>query len=234
MGIRGARSTPCTFPLVCRFPRVIERACAPLKVSLVSRRGWGVVGREGEGRQQGTGPHQQKRKEKKGRGKGIGKQEAVGLGGDQKSSAQVAVLIPCEAGASGPAGRPAGWPSYASLLLEVLDGIPENSAPGTTSFFLRSHARDQQKNNKKAVERPAPSCHAAQLAGLHCRFPAVSPGPVRFLCGRLPHTKPATPSERRAASESPCRPSAADLVVRAPVVPSTHARAVSCAPPWVE
>ena len=41
---------------------------------------------------------------------------------------------------------------------------------------------------------------------------------------------PATPSERRAASEPSCRPSAAGLVVRAPIVPSTHARAVSCAP----
>ena len=41
-------------------------------------------------------------------------------------------------------------------------------------------------------------------------------------------------SERRAASESQCRPSAADLVVRTPIVPSTHARAVSCAPSCVE
>ena len=45
---------------------------------------------------------------------------------------------------------------------------------------------------------------------------------------------PATPSERRAASESSCRPSATDFVVRAPIVPSTHARAVSCAPSCLE
>ena len=41
--------------------------------------------------------------------------------------------------------------------------------------------------------------------------------------------EPTTPSERRAASGSSCRPSAADVVVRAPVVPSTHVRAVVCA-----
>ena len=46
--------------------------------------------------------------------------------------------------------------------------------------------------------------------------------------------EPTTPSERRAASGSSCRPSAADLGVRATVVPPTHARAVSCAPPCVE
>ena len=40
---------------------------------------------------------------------------------------------------------------------------------------------------------------------------------------------PATPSEARAASELSCRPSAADFVVLAPIVPPTHARAVVCA-----
>ena len=50
----------------------------------------------------------------------------------------------------------------------------------------------------------------------------------------LTEPTPATPSERRAASESSYRPSAAGHVVRVPVVLSTHARAVSCAPPCVE
>ena len=48
--------------------------------------------------------------------------------------------------------------------------------------------------------------------------------PVR-LCQSRHRRRP--PSERRAASESSCRPSAADLVVRAPVAPSTHAHALS-------
>ena len=41
--------------------------------------------------------------------------------------------------------------------------------------------------------------------------------------------EPTTPSERRAASGSSCRPSAADLVVRTPVDSETHVRAVACA-----
>ena len=41
--------------------------------------------------------------------------------------------------------------------------------------------------------------------------------------------EPTTPSERRAASGPTCRPSAADVVVRAPVASSTHVRAVVCA-----
>ena len=49
--------------------------------------------------------------------------------------------------------------------------------------------------------------------------------PARFIS----ELAPTTPSERRAASESSCRPSAADLAVRAPVVPSTHVRATVCA-----
>ena len=54
---------------------------------------------------------------------------------------------------------------------------------------------------------------------------------LRCIAGSaLSEPAPATPSERRAASEPSCRPSAADLVVRAPIAPSTHARAVSCAP----
>ena len=49
-----------------------------------------------------------------------------------------------------------------------------------------------------------------------------------------PTPTPATPSERRTASEPSCRSSAADPVVRAPIIPPTHARAVSCAPPCAE
>ena len=47
-------------------------------------------------------------------------------------------------------------------------------------------------------------------------------------------TGAAKPSERRAVSESSCRPSTAGLVVRALIVPSSHARLVSRAPSCVE
>ena len=45
----------------------------------------------------------------------------------------------------------------------------------------------------------------------------------------LSEPAPATPSARRAASEPSRRPSAADLIAHAPVVPSTHVRAAVCA-----
>jgi hypothetical protein len=64
-----------------------------------------------------------------------------------------------------------------------------------------------------------------------CRV--TSPRLFRRIAGSaLSEPTPATPSERRAASESSCRPSAHDPVVRAPIAPSTraHAPAVSCAP----
>ena len=48
------------------------------------------------------------------------------------------------------------------------------------------------------------------------------------------NTGDARRASAEAASESSCRPSAAGLVVRAPIAPSTHARAVSCAPSCVE
>ena len=64
------------------------------------------------------------------------------------------------------------------------------------------------------------------LAGCCC-------SPRRFAGSALSEPTPVTPIERRAASESSSRPSAADLVVRAPVVPSTRAHAPPCAPPCV-
>ena len=59
------------------------------------------------------------------------------------------------------------------------------------------------------------------------RFCVASPA---RLC--LSRHRQSPPSERRAASESSCRPSAADLFVGAPIAPSTraHVHAVSCAP----
>ena len=80
----------------------------------------------------------------------------------------------------GPQGRPAGWPSYATLFLKVLDGIPGNSAPGTTIFPFEATPVTNKRTTKRREKGQLrhPSCHTAQLAGLHCRFPAVSPGPV--------------------------------------------------------
>ena len=108
------------------------------------------------------------------------------MGGDQKSSAQISCnrhLL--KQGSSGPAAL--GWPLYASLCLSFGRNSEEFRLQ-RNSVLLRSHPRDQQKNNKRAGERPAPPCHSAQLAGLHCRFSACFPVPAFLLCGRLPHT----------------------------------------------
>ena len=83
-------------------------AFAPLKVSLVIRRGWGVVGRRGRGQATGnrtpTTPAEKTKTEvvdKK-------KREAVGLGGDQKNDMpKWLIMVPCEAGFLR-AGRQAG------------------------------------------------------------------------------------------------------------------------------
>ena len=78
----------------------------------------------------------------------------------------------------------AGWPLYASLCL-LLDGIPRNSACNGTPFLLRSHTRDQQKNNKRAGKRPAPSSvMPLRPAGgvalpFLCLFPCSCLPPVR-------------------------------------------------------
>ena len=60
--------------------------------------------------------------------------------------------------------------------------------------------------------------------------PSFRYSPRSIAGSALSEPTPATSSERRAASESSCRPSAADLVVHAPIAPSTHARSVLCAP----
>ena len=54
----------------------------------------------------------------------------------------------------------------------------------------------------------------------------ASLSPRRIAGSALSEPTPATPSEHQAASEPSCRPSTAGFVVRAPIVPSTHARAV--------
>ena len=107
----------------------------------------------------------------------------------------------CEAGV--PQGRLRWLAAICFTLLKLLDGIPRNSTCNGTPFLLRSHTRDQQKNNKRAGKRPAWSCHAAQLAGLHCRFSACFPVPVRLLCGRLPHRAPLFLPAHPALTEQP-------------------------------
>ena len=96
-----------------------------------------------------------------------------------------------------PQGRPAGWPYYASLLLQVLVGIPGNFAPGTTSFSFevtpvtkRKTTNARERARAVMPRRPCwrPSCHAAHAGGAALPFPCRFPGPVRLLCGRLPHT----------------------------------------------
>ena len=107
------------------------------------------------------------------------------MGGNQKNSAQISCnrhLL--KQGSSGLAAL--GWPLYASLCLSFGRNSEEFRLQ-RNSVLLRSHPRDQQKNNKRAGERPAPPCHSAQLAGLHCRFSACFPVPACLLCGRLPH-----------------------------------------------
>ena len=68
----------------------------------------------------------------------------------------------------------------------------------------------------------AAGCCCLLFAGCCC-------SPRRIAGSALSEPTPATPSERRASSESSRRPSADDLVVHAPVVPSTHVRAAVCA-----
>ena len=73
----------------------------------------------------------------------------------------------------------------------------------------------------------AAGCCCLLLAGCCC-------SPRRFAGSALSEPIPATPIERRAARESTSRPSAADLVVRAPVVSSCAACAVPAAPPGAD
>ena len=63
----GVHAATLHLPSCLPFSRATEVSVyAPLKVSFVRRRGRGVVGREGEGRQQGTGPHQRGKRAKAG------------------------------------------------------------------------------------------------------------------------------------------------------------------------
>ena len=87
-------------------------------------------------------------------------------------------------------------------------------APPTSSCVRRSRRRHTPTHSR--------------VVCVVCRV--TSPRLLRCIAGSaLSEPTPARPpSERRAASESSCRPSAADLVVRAPIAPSTHAHALSC------
>ena len=112
------------------------------------------------------------------------------------------------------------------------------------SRHRRRRASAEPRASRRADRAPPTSSCVRRSRRRHTRAPCrvrrvssdiTAPLALRRIAGSaLSEPTPATPSERRAASESSCRPSAADLVVRAPIAPSTHARAVPCAPPCVE
>ena len=89
--------------------------------------------------------------------------------------------------------------------------------------------------------RPCPAC-AVRLVGA-CegfamravvRQDTYYACPTRCFAGSASfEPAPATPNEYQNVSESSCRLCAADLVMRAPIVLSTHARAVPCTSPCV-
>ena len=97
-------------------------------------------------------------------------------------------------GASGPAALAGRYMLHYCLLFDRTSGeFRLDNHP----FLLRSHARDQQKNNKRAGKRPAPSRHAAQMAGLHCRFclfPCSCPPPVWTPASQGPTSPSRAPS----------------------------------------
>ena len=70
---------------------------------------------------------------------------------------------------------------------------------------------------------------AAGPSPIHPYHCASSCAPRRITGLALSEPTPATPRERRAASKSSCRLSAADLVARASIVPPTPVRAAVCA-----
>ena len=88
----------------------------------------------------------------------------------------------------------------------------------------------ERRRPRRACADRAVDTRARRVVCAVCRVTSPRLLRSRRIAGSaLSEPTPATPSERRAASESSCRPSAADLVVRAPIVPSTHARAAVCA-----
>ena len=125
------------------------------KVSLVKRRGRGVVEREGEGRQQGTGPHHTSREETKTRGGRFGRRPG-------KRFAQVATLTPCETGlVLGPAGA-AGrryMLHFADFLVEFR-GIPPREPPISGTRVTTNWAG----------ERPTRHHVPLPCGDIHCRF----------------------------------------------------------------
>ena len=175
---QGCTQQPC---LVCCFQRAtcVTRMRTAQGFPRQKAGGWGVVRREGEGRQQGTGPppHQQERKNER---------RSVWAATRKTICPSSSNVIPCEAGYFR-AGRLAGR-AKCSTLLKVLVGIPGNSAPGTTSFSFEvtpvTNERTTKRREKGQLRHATPpiwrGCTAVSLP-----FPLV---PFRFLCGRLPHS----------------------------------------------
>ena len=84
---------------------------------------------------------------------------------------------------------------YASLCL-LLGGIPRNSACNGTPFLLRSHTRDQQKNNKRG--KKASSVMPLRPAGgvalpFLCLFPCSCLLPVRTPASQGPTSPSSAP-----------------------------------------
>ena len=96
-----------------------------------------------------------------------------------------------EAGAPGPAGVASTVCCFA--LLKVSDGVPGNSAPGTT-HLLPKKEKERERTTKKAGARPERNVprHATPPHSRSCTAVSLPflPVPVRLLCGRLPHRAP--------------------------------------------
>ena len=122
-----------------------------------------------------------------------------------------------------------------------LAAAPHVTAPAQSEPTRRPRERRRAASESSTLiarRGPRRSCADLVLPGVRylspsrrsrpCRTPLhTAPAAVLLLCQpprRLPRADTATASERRAASTSLLRPSAADLVVRAPVSSSENAR----------
>ena len=125
------------------------------------------------------------------------------MSGDQKNSAQVAILNTLRSRVCLRAGRQAGR-AICFTLLKVLCRILQNSAPGTTHIPVERKKRRPRTHNK-ARALFSRQCNSRSCTGLLMPFlPVPVPVPVPVLCGRLPHRAPLVLPARPRADKTTC------------------------------
>ena len=100
-----------------------------------------------------------------------------------------------------------------------------NATNGTRELSVRAEDLRLWVSQRVGADRSGASPQLVKISRKHATLNVDT----RIAGSALSEPTPAAPSERRAASESSRRANAADLVVRAPVVLSTHVRAAVCA-----